>query len=226
MTQQVDILAPIDQLHNKAMELADVAFYAYRKGEKSEAERYYREAFQYEKAAAMLLLNEYQTEPSRAILFRSAACLLLNLPQPTQQDYREAERMAAFALAGNPPDGIIPELWEILVECHENRVNATNNTLYPAPKMETLLAYLGLKGWSIHEMGKGQFRFVPPQAKENIQEWLIKKDDLSEQFNFLRFLARFEGITITELMDVLKKNLSEIKQEVKWKQRLLEQVSF
>lgn len=221
---EIDILAPIDQLHNKSMELADFAFYANRKGEKGEAERYYREAFQYEKAAAMLLLNDYETEPSRSILFRSAACLLLNIPQPTQKDYREAERMAAFALAGNPPDGIIPELWEILVECHENRVQETNTSLYPTPKMETLLAYLTLKGWSVKEIDAGQFKFMPPQAKENIQEWLVKRDDLRQQFHFLRFLARFEGITVLELMDIVKKNLNELKQEVKWKQQLLEQM--
>jgi len=223
MSNNKDILAPIDQLHQKSMELADVAFYANRKGENKKSEQFYREAFQYEKAAAMLLLNEYTIEPSRAILFRSAACLLLNIATPTVVDYREAERMAAFALAGNPPEGIIPELWEILVECHENRVKTPISTLYPTPQLETLLAYLTFKGWSVEELEQGQYKIIRPEAKGNIEAWLLKKEDLPQQFKFLRFLARFEGLQLSELMDILKKNLTEIKQEIDWKQQLLKQ---
>lgn len=223
MTNNKDILAPIDQLHQKAMELADFAFYAKREGKVKEATDFYKEAFQYEKAAAMLLLNDYEIEPSRAILFRSAACLLLNIPAPSQEDYREAERMAAFALAGKPPEGIMPELWDVLVECHEKRAKTTMPSLYPTPQLDTLLAYLSLKGWLVKEIEQGVFKVISPTAKENIQEWLLKKEDLSQQSSFLRFLARFEGLAFTELMEMLKKNLVEIKQEVDWKRALLEQ---
>ncbi|MFK7934391.1 MAG: hypothetical protein AB8G22_12840 [Saprospiraceae bacterium] len=118
MTLTKDILAPIDELHDRAMSLVDQAYYANKKGEITSAEQLYREAFQYERAAAMLLINDYTMEPSRSILFRSAASILLQIPNKTAQDYREAERMAALGLAGNPPDKIMPELWEILLECH------------------------------------------------------------------------------------------------------------
>ena len=76
--QKTSIINPIDELHNKAMYLADEAFYAKRKGDMETTQKKYKAAFEYEKAAAMLLINSYETEPSRSVLFRSAACLLLN----------------------------------------------------------------------------------------------------------------------------------------------------
>ncbi|OAD22641.1 hypothetical protein THIOM_001545 [Candidatus Thiomargarita nelsonii] len=60
--------------------------------------------------AAMLLLNDYEIEPTRSVLFRSAACLALDF-----DDYREAERMIAFGLSGNPPLEILEELRELLI---------------------------------------------------------------------------------------------------------------
>ncbi len=67
----------------------------------------------------MLLINSYETEPSRSVLFRSAACLLLNLPKPNLSDYREAERMIAFGLSAYPPAEIAVELREVFEEVRE-----------------------------------------------------------------------------------------------------------
>jgi hypothetical protein len=103
----------IDELHQKAMELADEAFYAKKKQDDKSAQAKYLAAFEYEKAAAMLLVNEYDQEPSRSVLFRSAACLLLNLPIPTDKHFRQAERMVAYGLSGNPPEEIAEELREV-----------------------------------------------------------------------------------------------------------------
>ncbi len=102
----------IDELHQKAMELADEGFYAKKKGELEQAQSKYLAAFEYEKAAAMLLVNEYEKEPTRSVMFRSAACLLLNLPYPTENYFRLAERMVAYGLSGNPPEEIAEELRE------------------------------------------------------------------------------------------------------------------
>ncbi len=41
-------------------------------------------------------------------LFRSAACLALDF-----KNYREAERMIAFGLSGNPPPEILEKLLDI-----------------------------------------------------------------------------------------------------------------
>ena len=102
----------INELHHKAMALADEAFYAKRGGELETAQSKYLEAFEFEKAAAMLLVNEYSQEPTRSVLFRSAACLMLNLPYPTDDHFRQSERMVAFGLSGNPPEEIAEELRE------------------------------------------------------------------------------------------------------------------
>lgn len=108
----------LDELHQKAMELAEEAFYAKKKAELETAQAKYLAAFEYEKAAAMLLVNEYDKEPTRSVFFRSAACLLLNLPFPTDAYFRQAERMVAYGLSGNPPETIAEELreaWQELI---------------------------------------------------------------------------------------------------------------
>ena len=108
----------IDELHQKAMELADEAFYAKKKQDLESAQSKYLAAFEYERAAAMLLVNEYEQEPTRSVLFRSAACLLLNLPFPEIDNFRNAERMVAYGLSGNPPEEIAEELrqaWQELI---------------------------------------------------------------------------------------------------------------
>ena len=106
----------INELHEKAMSLADEAFYAKQRQDSALAQSKYLEAFEYEKAAAMLLIHEYGQEPSRSVLFRSAACLLLNLPHPEAGHLRRAEQMVAYGLSGNPPASILEELREVWQE--------------------------------------------------------------------------------------------------------------
>ena len=62
----------------------------------------------------MLLMTDYDMEPSRSVLFRSAASLILSYPTISKQEFRAAEKMVAFGLIGNPPDAILEELREVL----------------------------------------------------------------------------------------------------------------
>ena len=113
-----EMTTAINELHEKAMKLSEEAFYAKRSSQDNVAQEKYLEAFEYEKAAAMLLINTYEIEPTRSVLFRSAACLLLNLPDPTYEHFREAEKMVAFGLSGNPPHEVAEELraaWQELM---------------------------------------------------------------------------------------------------------------
>jgi len=119
MTATNKMLTPLDDLHQKAMELADLAFFANRKGNKEEAKTYYKEAFEFEKAAAMLIVNNYELEPTRSVFFRSAASLILSYPTLDYQEYREAEKMIAFGLTGNPPLEIAEELRSVLLLLEE-----------------------------------------------------------------------------------------------------------
>ena len=109
----------IDELHQKAMVLAEEAYYLKKNQELASAQEKYLAAFQYEQAAAMLLVNQYEMEPTRSVFFRSAACLLLNLPFPSEEYFREAEKMVAYGLSGNPPSEIAEELrqaWQELMQ--------------------------------------------------------------------------------------------------------------
>lgn len=100
-----------DQLHQKAMHFAELALKAAHTGTKESVVPHFQKAFDYEKQAAMTLANQFEAEPSRSVLFRSAANLAIKA-----QLYREAERMAAFGLIGNPPAEIARELREAFNE--------------------------------------------------------------------------------------------------------------
>ncbi len=53
----------------------------------------------------MLLVNDYDLESTRSILFKGAACLAINAEM-----YRAAEQMIGHALSGNPLTEIADEL--------------------------------------------------------------------------------------------------------------------
>jgi len=100
----------INELHSKAMEIAQTAFVARIQGELEKLKQLSSQAFIYERQAAMLLLNDYDIEPTRSVLFRSAASLALNC-----ENYREAEKMIALGLLGNPPPEILEELRTLFI---------------------------------------------------------------------------------------------------------------
>ncbi len=93
------------EMHQKAMDWANKAVLAEKQNKQHQAKTYFQAAFESEKQAAMLLMFDFVKEPSRSVLFRSAAFLAIKAGQ-----YREAERMAAFGLCGNPPEEIADEL--------------------------------------------------------------------------------------------------------------------
>lgn len=99
----------INKLHDEAMEFAEKAFSQQRKKEIEASVQSFSKAFEIEKKAAMLLANDFDIEPTRAVLFKGAANLAFN-----GELYREAEKMASFALAGNPSEEIAAELRELI----------------------------------------------------------------------------------------------------------------
>lgn len=94
----------VNQLHDEAMEFADKAILAKRNTQLDAAQQLTRRAFELEMEAAKLLENT-DIEPSRSVLYRSAATLALECGE-----VREAERLIAAALLGNPPTEIANEL--------------------------------------------------------------------------------------------------------------------
>ncbi len=105
----------INTLHNQAMDAAGRAFHADIHGDYATAETLFREAFDLERRAAMLVLDA-PAEPTRSVLLRSAASLALGC-----REFREAERLIAVGLAGNPPAPISDELRDLLETVYFSR---------------------------------------------------------------------------------------------------------
>ncbi len=105
----------LNDLHTKAMDLMELALLEKRRKNNSKSKQLFEEAYQLERQAAMMMTSQYTIEPTRSVLFKSAACLALDI-----EDYREAERMIAFALSGNPPHEIVEELRGLLGEINEH----------------------------------------------------------------------------------------------------------
>lgn len=122
------------QLHEKSMNLAEDAFFeervfrsikpieiheqamnqsfkAKQEKNKEKVKELYKSAFELEKQAAMLLLNHpvQKVEPTRAVLFRSAAWLAINAGL-----HKEAFEMATLGLKGVIHSDIKKELKEVL----------------------------------------------------------------------------------------------------------------
>ena len=104
------------QLHRDAMELADRAAAKKREGDHEAALELTREAFNREREAALTTGNQVEFEPTRSVLHRSAASLALEC-----DEVREAERLIAAALAGEPPKEIAEELRDLLEDVNFRR---------------------------------------------------------------------------------------------------------
>jgi len=95
--------------HRDAMEQTDLALAAREQGDEVLALRHFRKAYELEAQAAAAYATRLDAEPTRSVLFRSAATLALDcklLP--------EAEKLACTALTGNPPEDIAAELRDLL----------------------------------------------------------------------------------------------------------------
>lgn len=104
-------MTQIDQLHNQAMDLAENAFLAQQQGDKTAFVQLSREAFLLERAAAMLLQNQLDAEPSRSILFKSAAFLAFDA-----QEYQECRDMITYTLLGKSDNVIKAEMNQLFAE--------------------------------------------------------------------------------------------------------------
>ena len=110
----------VTALHNQAMEIAEEGYFAQRKGDKETASKHFKAAFELEKNAAMLLIDNFEIEPTRSILFKGAAQLAFNFG-----DYRVMEKMIGFALTGNPDKVTTLELKQLLNEAEAENASST-----------------------------------------------------------------------------------------------------
>lgn len=106
-------MSKINDLHEKAMEFSDQAFFAKREGDVKSAKKFARQGYELETQAAEMLKDKLEVEPSRSVLYRSAASMAISC-----EEYRQAEKLIATALAGNPPEEIAEELRDLLKEAN------------------------------------------------------------------------------------------------------------
>ena len=106
----------IKTLHRDAMEHTDAALAAQLNGNKDQALLYFQQAYKMESQAAALLANDFEAEPTRSVLLRSAASLALDCKLVL-----EAEKLICTALTGNPPEAIAEELRDLLEQVHFQR---------------------------------------------------------------------------------------------------------
>lgn len=106
----------LNDLHQKAMDFSDMAFIAEREGNSQSMLEFSRQAFELETKAAEMLRNDLDAEPTRSILFRSAASMAMDC-----NEFRKAEQLIATALAGNTPPEIADELRDLLEQVNFKR---------------------------------------------------------------------------------------------------------
>lgn len=109
-------MSRINELHEQAMELADQAFLAKRRGELERSVELAYRAFKLESTAAEMVRHDVAAEPTRSILYRSAASLAIDCGET-----EAAIHLVATGLSGEPPPEIADELRDLLqqVQNHE-----------------------------------------------------------------------------------------------------------
>ena len=99
----------VNQLHSDATAYADESFVARLEKNREKYLHFTRLALDKETAAADLMVDELDIEPTRSVLHRSAATLAWRCGR-----YDEAEKLIYRALAGNPRSDIERELKDLL----------------------------------------------------------------------------------------------------------------
>lgn len=99
----------VNELHEQAMEFFDQAFLARREDNKTLSTELFRKALKLETEAAEILKDDLSAEPSRSVLYQSAASIAVQC-----QELDLAEKLIIRALSGNPPLEIVNELNDLL----------------------------------------------------------------------------------------------------------------
>lgn len=118
-------------LHDDAMDLFERALLKVRAGDLQEGRRLFNAALDKEAEAADSVSSNYELEPTRAILHRSAASIALRIG-----DVQRAQRYVEAGLVGEPPDEIRAEL-ETLLKQIEVLEAATKKYRLRAPRKLT-----------------------------------------------------------------------------------------
>lgn len=117
------------RIHRKAMDAADLAYAAKIYGTLEDFAKYSLEAFELELEAAELFKDDFSAEPTRSVLYRSAASLAIDCKK-----FVQALELIETGLSGKPRADIAQELEELkqTVLAHlekEHKTTATFGTV-------------------------------------------------------------------------------------------------
>jgi hypothetical protein len=129
----------IKELHNQAMEFADLADLKKMQGEKDEATSLYEKSYILEHEAAMNAYSNKIGEPSISVFLRSAASLAISCCK-----YRDAEKLIALALSGEPPFEIAEELRNLLETVNFSRHLQLNGVALSDNEVQLVIAGKGV----------------------------------------------------------------------------------
>lgn len=106
--------------HHLAVYEAEIGFHLLRRGQDEQAHQHFRTAYKYERMAADALREQFDREPTRSVLYRSAGWLAYHA-----QQYNDALECAEIGLAGRPRADIRRELEELRACTHATRAAGT-----------------------------------------------------------------------------------------------------
>ena len=99
----------ITELHDRAMEYTDNAYFANKRGDPLAELDFNKQALDLEIKAVEMLRDRYDMEPSRSILYRSATRMAYAC-----NEMERAEQLVHFGLSGNPERSVKDELQDLL----------------------------------------------------------------------------------------------------------------
>ncbi|MEH2112472.1 hypothetical protein [Nostoc sp.] len=127
-------MSQIQELHQEAMDLAEMAQVAKLRGDFNSASQLSRQAFEKERLAAELIAGNLEAEPTRSVLHRSAATLGVECGE-----IDTAERLIAIALSGNPPADIAEELKDLFVQINIDKYFARRGLTFDEAKLQSFM---------------------------------------------------------------------------------------
>jgi hypothetical protein len=127
-------MSQIQELHQEAMNLAEMAQVAKLRGDFNSASQLSRQAFEKERLAAELIAGNLEAEPTRSVLHRSAATLGVECGE-----IHTAERLIAIALSGNPPTEIAEELKDLFVQINIDKYFARRGLTFDEAKLQSFM---------------------------------------------------------------------------------------
>lgn len=222
---------PASELHKRAMELASKATLANREGDLRAFQSLSREAYEYERRAALTFFSDPASEPTRSVLLRSAASLAFDCGE-----LREAERLIAIGLSGEPPEEIaeeLRELFEAVVESYrdlsskrEQCIESKRQVQQDEPARELPIAsgksptLVGSKVFISHaveDLPLVEQEIVPVLADCGAKTWYCREDPLTaDEFERRLVEGLFDCDWFVLVLSCFSTDSERVKDQVDW----------